>query len=46
MRLPDPDAHYSHRTRFGHYVERRLRRAKRPDMAGLDKSALLSLDPT
>jgi hypothetical protein len=33
MRLPHKDAHFSHRTRFGRYVERRLRRDKRLQIA-------------
>lgn len=33
MRLPHPDSHYTHRLRFGRYVERRLRTDKRTAMA-------------
>ncbi len=33
MRLPDPDAHYSHRVRCGGYVGRRLRQAKLTTLA-------------
>jgi hypothetical protein len=33
MRLPHADAHYSHRIRFGRYVERRLRTDKRIALA-------------
>lgn len=33
MQLPNKDAHFSHRTRCSRYVERRLRRAKRLQLA-------------
>lgn len=49
MRLPHADAHYSHRLRFGRYVERRLRTDKRISLAddvALSTTAVLTAGRT
>ncbi len=43
MRLPKPEAAFSRRVRFGRYVARRLRRAKRAELAAAAREAALAV---
>lgn len=43
MRLPDPKAAFSRRVRYGRYVARRLRRAKRAELAAAAREAALQV---